>query len=202
MAIDAKLSAKAKDALEARLGKNTEIVEYNNKEEKIAAAEKCGQMNASALTDGEYATFYPVADYEKDPDSFQITEYTSPRTGNTSTNLYVLVKRFFKNGAKEVAIRHEMINVGGIVRRHYDLNGLDKDENGKIVGARRVLDPGKFNEALEGYKSPWNMLQYLGGKTIQAKRSDKKYFFQKFVQGQPVQDEYVEQYAMEYGFAK
>lgn len=203
MAVDLKAAEAARERLESRLNDNTSVVEFNNKEEMIKAVQDAGQMNASALTDGEHATFLPMADYQNDPEHTLIVTESKSRNGNVFTNVYALVKRFFKNGKDEVAVKQDFINVGGILRRHYDIAGLEKDANGKIQGATRVIDPGDFNKKLEACKSPWNMLtNMLAGKTIAAKRSDKKFFYQKFVQRQPIENEYVEQNAMVYDFVK
>lgn len=204
MAVNLEAAKAARERLEARMGDNTEIVEIENKEEYLKAVQEAGQMNASALTDGECATFLPMEEYQANPhETLIITESTSRTSGNKFTNVYALVKRFFKNGNNEVAVKEDFINVGGILRRHYDLNGQKPDENGKIKNATRVLDAGEFNKKLEACRCPWNMLtNMLAGKTIQAKRSDTKYFYQKFERRQPIQDEYVEQNAMVYGYAK
>lgn len=203
MAVNLKAAEAARERLESRLNDNTNVVEFGTKEEMIKAAQEAGQMNASALTDGECATFLPMEDYANDPEHTLIVTESTSRNNNKFTNVYALVKRFFKNGKDEVAVREDFINVGGILRRHYDVAGLEKDANGKIQGAVRVLDPGDFNKKLEACKSPWNMLtNMLAGNTIQAKRSDQKFFYQKFVKRQPVQDEYTEQVAMVYGFVK
>lgn len=203
MAVDLKAAEAARERLESRLNDSTNVVEFENKEEMIKAVQEAGQMNASALTDGECAAFLPMEDYANDPEHTLIVTESKSRNGNTFTNVYALVKRFFKNGKDEVAVKQDFINVGGILRRHYDIAGLEKDANGKIQGAARVIDPGDFNKKLEACKSPWNMLtNMLAGKTITAKRSDKKFFYQKFVNRQPIQDEYVEQAAMVYDFVK
>lgn len=203
MAVDLKAAEAARERLESRLNDNTNVVEFENKEEMIKAVQEAGQMNASALTDGECAAFLPMEDYANDPEHTLIVTESTSRNGNVFTNVYALVKRFFKNGKDEVAVKQDFINVGGILRRHYDIAGLEKDANGKVSGATRVLDPGDFNKKLEACKSPWNMLtNMLAGKTITAKRSDKKFFYQKFVNRQPIQDEYVEQAAMVYDFVK
>lgn len=193
----------ARERLESRLNDNTTVIEFENKDQFMKAVEEAGQMNATALTDGECATFLPMEDYQNDPEHTLIVTESTSRNGNRFTNVYALVKRFFKNGKDEVAVKQDFINVGGILRRHYDVAGREKDANGKILGATRVLDPGDFNKKLEACKSPWNMLtNMLAGNTIQAKRSDTKYFYQKFVARQPIQDEYVEQNAMVYGIVK
>lgn len=203
MAVDIKAAEAARERLEDRLNDNTNVIEFENKEQFMKAVQEAGQMNASALTDGECAAFLPMEDYANDPEHTLIVTESKSRNGNMFTNVYALVKRYFKNGKDEVAVKHDFINVGGILRRHFDLAGLEKDANGKIEGAVRVIDPGDFNKKLEACKSPWNMLtNMLAGKTITAKRSDKKFFYQKFVDRQPVQNEYVEQNAMVYDFVK
>jgi hypothetical protein len=203
MAVDLKAAEAAKERLVNRLGNNTEALEFDNNEDRIKAIQEAGQMNASALTDGERATFLPMKDYEDDPEHTLIVTESTSRNGNKFTNVYALVKRFFKNGNAEVAVKQDFINVGGIIRRHYEFPGKEPDANGKIEGAVRVLDQGEFNKKLEACKSPWNMLtNMLAGKTITAKRSDKKNYYQKFVNRQPIEGEYVEQYAMVYDFVK
>ena len=203
MAVDLKAAEAARERLESRLNDNTEIVEFENKEDMIKAVKEAGQMNATALTDGECATFLAMQDYEKDPEHTLIVTESKSRNGNVFTNVYALVKRFFKNGKDEVAVKQDFINVGGILRRHYDIAGKEKDANGKIEGAVRILDPGDFNKKLEACKSPWNMLtNMLAGKTITAKRSNNKFYYQRFVNRQPIENEYVEQNAMVYDFVK
>ena len=68
MAVDLKAAEAAREKLEARLNDNTNVVEFENKEEMIKAVQEAGQMNASALTDGECATFLPMEDYANDPE--------------------------------------------------------------------------------------------------------------------------------------
>lgn len=183
---------------------NTEIVAHSNPEEMASVVESIGQRNNTALGDGEVAEFFPMEDYKNDIQNKIIhTQTTSNTTGRTFDNLYAAVKRYFLVNGKKVGEHIAFINVGNMVRRHFDLGGKTPNAEGKIEGAVRVVTPGTFNEKLSSYKLPWAMLeQCLAGKKVVASRSNDKLFFQKFVGNQPVPNEYVEQNYMVYNYAK
>lgn len=185
---------------------NTEIVNHESPEEMANVVENIGQRNNTALSDGEVAEFFSMDEYKQDIQNKIIhTQTTSNTTGNTFDNLYAAVKRYFVVGGKKVGEHIAFINVGGMVRRHYDLTGLTPNAEGKIEGATRVVtgDANSFNQKLASYRLPWAMLeQALAGKKVTAKRSTDKLYFQKFVGRQPVPNEYVEQTYMVYNYAK
>jgi hypothetical protein len=193
----------AKDTLTASLNENTEVVEHKAGE-LADVVSSIGQRNTTALGDNEIAEFFTPEEYQKNIDDYIIhTQSTSPTTGRTFDRVYALCKRYFKVGNNKVGEHLAFIDVGGMVRYHFDLTGLEADAEGKIKGARRSVIPGDFNTKLESYKLPWAMLmQFLGGNKVKATRSSDKLFFQEFVNRQPVPDKYVEQNYMVYGFVK
>lgn len=202
MEINEKNLASAREILEAGLGVNTVVVEHQNVDEMKEAVTSIGARNTTALGDGEIAEFFDAKDYEANADKYLIHTQSTSSTGRTFDRLYALCNRYFLVGNKKVGEHLSFIDVGGMVRRNYDLTGLDKDAEGKVKGAVRVVTPGAFNTKLEAYKQPWNMLsQFLAGKKVRAKRSTDKLFFQEFVNRQPVPDKYVEQNYMVYDFA-
>lgn len=193
----------ARETLEASLNDNTEVVSHDAGELANVVA-SIGQRNNTALGDGEVAEFFTEEEYKNNIDKYIIhTQSTSPTTGRTFDRVYALVNRYFLVGTKKVGEHLAYIDIGGMVRRHYDLTGLTPDAEGKVKGARRVVIPGEFNTKLDSYKLPWAMLtQFLAGKKVKAARSNDKLFFQEFVNRQPVPDKYVEQQYMVYSFAK
>lgn len=205
MELNEKKIQEAREQLQASLGVNTEIVEHSTPEDLKLAVESIGQNNTTALGNGEYAEFFKPEEYEQNIDKYVIhTESTSRTTGRTFGRLYALANRYFLVGKKRVGEHFAFIDVGGMVRRHFDISGLTPDAEGRIKNARRVVTPGVFNEKLHSYRQPWNMLtEYLGGKTVTAKTSTDKLFFQEFTTDrQPVPDKYVERNYMVYDFAK
>ncbi len=202
MEINEKTLAAAKEIFEAGLGNNTSVVEHQNVEELKEAVASVGQRNTTALGDGEIAEFFDAKAYEENADKYLIHTQSTSSNGRTFDRVYALCNRYFLVGNKKVGEHLSFIDIGGMVRRHYDLTGLAPDAEGKIKGAVRVVTPGDFNNKLEAYKQPWSMLtQFLAGKKIRAKRSTDKLFFQEFVNRQPVPDKYVEQTYMVYNFA-
>lgn len=193
----------AKEFLASTLNDNTEIVEHDAKEIQDVVA-GIGQRNTTALGDGEVAEFFTADEYTKNIGKYIIhTRSTSPTTGRSFDRVYALVNRYFLVGSQKVGEHLAYVDIGGMVRRHYDVTGLTPDAEGKIKGARRVVTPGDFNTKLDSYKLPWAMLtQFLAGKKVKAARSTDKLFFQEFVNRQPVPDKYVEQQYMVYNFAK
>ena len=196
----------AKTAFEDRFlaNSNNRILEGKDAKEVANKASQVGQQNATALMDGEFAEFMTAKDYEEKANDYIInTATTSSTTGRDFERVYALVNRFFVVNGKRVGEHLDFIDVGGMVRRHYDTAGKQPDADGKIAGAVRVVTPGTFNEKLNSFHKPWIMLtQYLAGKVVGAKRSTDKKMFQKFVGGRPVTDEYVEQFYNIYDFAK
>lgn len=177
---------------------NVEIVELSPEKIKDVAAE-VGQRNNTALGNGEIAEFFSAEDYATKPDYIQIVETTSSN-GRVYANLYALVNRYYKSGQVKVGEHLAYINVGGIVRYHFDLQGQQPDAEGKVMNAVRVLNTDAFNVKLESFKLPWEMLtKGLAGKKITAKRSDDKLWHQRFTTArQPIRDCYVEQNYMLY----
>lgn len=196
---------KAKSLLENGLNDRTNIVDKSAEELKSMVA-TVGQMNNTAIADGEIVEFFNVEDYENNmKDYIQITE-TEPRNGNGAPfqNLYALVSRYRLLNGKKVAERVGFINVGGLVRRHFTAVGHDLAEKGGLIeGAVRVVTPGKFNEDLAAYQMPWSMLtQYLAGKKVKGTRGTAKHLYQRFVNRQPVENTYDYTTGMEYSFVK
>lgn len=195
----------AKSAFEDRFlaNSNNRIIEGKDAKEVASKASQVGQQNATALMDGEFAEFMSAKDYEEKANDYIINTATTSSTGRDFERVYALVNRFFVVNGKRVGEHLDFIDIGGMVRRHFDLGGKAPDENGKVTGAVRVVTPGTFNEKLNSFHKPWIMLtQYLSGKIVGAKRSTDKKWFQKFVGGRPVADEYVEQMYNIYDFAK
>jgi len=191
---------KATTALENSLGRDYQISDASADQIKDLAAE-VGQRNNTALMDGEVAEFLSKEEYESHPgEYYKVVENT--RNSNFS-RLYALVNRYRVVNGKKVGERRAFINVGGMVRNHFDIAGQSPDANGKIKNAVRTLIPGKFNEELNSYSLPWAMLtMYLAGKKVKATRSTDKKWFQRFESNQPVQDEYREQNYLVYDFTK
>ena len=181
---------------------NVEIVEISPEKIQSVAAE-VGQRNNTALGNGEIAEFFSAEDYATKPDYIQIVETTSSN-GRVYANLYALVNRYYKSGQVKVGEHLAYINVGGIVRYHFDLQGQTPDAEGKVMNAVRVLNTDNFNVKLESFKLPWEMLtKCLAGKKITAKRSDDKLWHQRFTAArQPIRDCYVEQNYMLYSELK
>lgn len=186
------------------LSPRAEIVEHKDAKEMQSVVSEIGQSNRTAIGNGEVVEFLSMDEYKNDITNKVIhTQTTSPTTGRTFDNLFVLVKRYFNVNGKKVGERLGFINVGNMVRRSFDLTGLTPDAEGKIKGARRVVIPGTFNEKLASFRIPWEMLsQCLAGKKVTGKLSTDKLWFQEFVNRQPVPDKYVEQQYMVYEFAK
>ena len=203
MEINDNVLAAAREILEAGLGANTVVVEHQNVDEMKKAVTSIGARNTTALGDGEIAEFFDAKDYEANADKYLIhTQSISNSTGRPFDRLYALCNRYFLVGNKKVGEHLSFIDVGGMVRHNYDLTGLTPDAEGKVKGAVRVVTPGDFNNKLEAYKQPWDMLtQFLASKKVRSKRSTDKLFFQEFVNRQPVPDKYVEQAYMVYNFA-
>lgn len=181
---------------------NVEIVNIDPAKITEIAAE-VGQRNNTALSNGEIAEFFAPEDYATKPDYIQIVETTS-ENGRVYPNLYALVKRYYKSGQQKVGEHLTYINVGGIVRYHFDLQGQTPDAEGKVENAVRVLNTDAFNLKLEGFKLPWEMLtKFLASKKITAKRSDDKLWHQRFTAARrPIRDCYVEQNYMLYSEVK
>ena len=157
--------------------------------------------NTTPLGEGEIVEFFSAEDYTSFQDYIQIVE-TTLSNGQVLTSLYALSKRYFLVNNRKVGEHLCFIDVGGMVRRHFDLTGLTPDAEGKVKGAVRVVTPGDFNTKLEAYKQPWSMLtRFLAGKRVRAKRSTDKLYFQAFSGRQPIPDKYVEQTYMIYSFA-
>ena len=193
----------AKAQLEASLNDNTEIVEHTDADEMKEIVSEIGQRNNTAIQQDEIVEFLSMDEYNKDIKNNIIHTRSTSSNGNTFDNLYALVLRYFVVGGKHVGERMGFINVGGMVRRHFDLGGLTPNAEGKVIGAQRVVTPGDFNTKLASYRMPWAMLEgFLAGKKVTAKRSSDKLFFQRFENRRPVADEYVEQQYLIYNFVK
>lgn len=205
MEITAEKLSQAREQAIAGFNPNAEIVTASGDDAKAVlqqAAESAGQMNTTAILDGETVEFFKKDEYLNDIENkVIITNTTSESTGRVFTNVYVLVNRYFKVGQKRVAEHFGFINVGGMVRRHYDLSEATKNEDGTYTGARRVVTPGTFNEKLAALRTPWAMLDELSGKKVVGKRGTTKRFYQEFSGRQPIRNKYVEQVGMEYSFA-
>ncbi len=205
MEINEKDLKKVQEAFDERLqnaNSNTQRVQFSNAEELKKIAENVGQRNTTALSDGETAEFFTMDEYEKNIDKYLIPTVTTSSTGRQYNRLYALVKRYFKVGSKKVGEHFDFIDIGGIVRYHYDLSEATKKEDGKWEGARRIINDDTFNKNLESQKLPWAMLSnVLAGKKISAKRSTNKLFHQRFEGGMPVRDEFVEQTYLIYNTA-
>lgn len=195
---------KAKSLLSNGLNDRTNIVDVTGDELKNLVS-TVGQMNNTAIADGEIVEFFTAEEYENNmKDYIQITE-TEPRNGGAPfQNLYALVSRYRLINGKKVAERVGFINVGGLVRRHFTAEGHDlAEKGGEITGAVRVITPTKFNEDLAAYQMPWSMLtQYLAGKKVKGTRSTTKHLYQRFVNRQPVENTYDYTTGMEYSFVK
>lgn len=156
--------------------------------------------STSSLGDGEIAEFFTAEHYISYPDYIQIVE-TIYGDGQVSTSLFALCERYFLVNNRKIGGHLSYIDVGGLVRRHFDLTGLSPDAEGKVKGAVRAIVPYDFNLKLASFEQPWSMLtNFLAGKKVRAKRSTDKLFFQAFVNRQPVPDKYVEQTYMIYSF--
>ncbi len=193
--------AEARKAAAARFEArdNAEIVEVTN-ENLTKIVSEVGQNNQTGLANGEHADFFSAEQYATNPALIMVVKTTSSRTGRTFTNLYAAANRYYKVKGKKVGEHIGFINIGGLVRYHYDLQGQTPNAEGKVMNAVRVLNEGAFNAELESYKQPWDMLtQMLADKTITAKRSTDKLFHQRFDgQGRAIPDTYAEQNYMIY----
>ncbi|MBR3527326.1 MAG: hypothetical protein IKN88_06070 [Bacteroidales bacterium] len=191
---------KAAKVLENSLGIDYEVIDATPMKVKDLAAE-IGQRNNTALMDGEVAEFFSKEEYESHPGEYYKV-VRNIRNDNFS-RLYALVNRYRLVNGKKIGERTSFINVGGMVRTHFDVGGQTPDANGKIIGARRSLILGDFNVRLNSYASPWEMLtQFLAGKKVKAARSTDKLWFQRFEGGKPVPNEYREQNYLIYDFVE
>lgn len=204
MKVSAENLEKAKSLLENGLNDRTNIVDKSAEELKGMVA-SVGQMNNTAIADGEIVEFFPAEEYENNmKDYIQITETESRNGGAPFQNLYALVTRYRLLNGKKIAERIGFINVGGLVRRHFVAEGHElADKGGLIEGAVRIVTPGKFNEDLAAHQMPWIMLtQYLAGKKVKGSRSATKHLYQRFVNRTPVDNTYDYTTGMEYSFVK
>lgn len=194
-------AAKAAAQLKARLNDRTELVSVDKT--TLEAVQSAGGMNTSAIAPGEVAEFLDAEIYKSHlGELVQITE-TEGNNGQTYQNLYAFATIYRKIGKDLIETGSRMVNVGGMLRRHFDMSSATKSENGKWVGATRVVTPGKFNEDMQAYGGPWNVLtNYLAGKKVESKRSETKRFYQRFQANRPVEGEFIEQPGIEYSFAK
>ena len=200
MQIDKKSIEAATARLEQSLGTNYEIADMSVEDLKKAVTE-VGQRNNTALNDGEVAEFLSEEDYANGIGT--TVKYVKNTSNDNFSRLYALVHRYFVVDGKRVGEHDAFINVGGMVRQHFDVSGITPDANGKMIGARRALIPGDFNIKLDSYKLPWAMLtKFLAGKKVKASRSTDKLWFQRFESNQPVRDEYREQQYLVYNFSK
>lgn len=120
---------------------------------------------------------------------------------NRGDKLFAIATRYFLVDGKRVGEHRSFIDIGGMVRTHFDVSGCNMDENGKIYGARRRIIPYSLNQELASFDSPWDMLtKFLAGKKVKATRSTDKLFFQRIQNQQPIPDEYREQRYLIYNF--
>lgn len=187
--------------LENSLGTNYTVDTETPAEAMKQAIAEVGQRNNTALNDGEVAEFLTEAEYENNIGKY--VKLVRNTANDNFSRLYALVNRYFIVDGKKVGEHQAFINVGGMVRTHFDMTGVTPDANGKMIGARRTLIPGDFNTKLDSYKLPWAMLtKFLAGKKVKASRSTDKLWFQRFESNQPVRDEYREQNYLVYNFSK
>lgn len=195
-------AAKAAAQLESRLNKKTTSV-LDATEVTLEKVQDVGGMNSSAIAAGEIAEFLPAEMYKDHlGELVQITE-TRSTNGQTYQNLYAFATIYRRINNKLNRVGDRMVNVGGLLRRHFDMSDAVKGEGDKMIGAQRIVTPGTFNEDMQSYGNPWNVLtNYLAGKKIEGDRTKEKHHYQKFVNRQPVADEYILQYGIEYSFTK
>lgn len=195
-------AAKAAAQLDARINKDTTRI-IDATETTLEKVQSAGGMNTSAIAPSEVAEFLDAETYKSHlGELVQITE-TEGRDGRIYQNLYAFATIYRKINGKLNKTGERMINVGGMLRRHFDMSSAKQDESGKWVGASRVVTPGKFNEDMQAYGNPWNILTgYLAGKKVEAKRSETKHFYQQFVSGRPVEGKFIEQNGLEYSFVR
>lgn len=202
---------KARVQLNSGLNNRTHIVEEEDQKKLKEMAAEVGQMNTTAIREGEIVEFYPQEVYNTEKDAYIITETDSATPGDSRRfyNLYALVHSYRLIGtgssAKKVGEQDRYVNVGNMVRRHYEVPADVKNpyEGKHPEITTRVLDDGKFNKDLAEYQLPWEMLiQFLAGKKVTAKRGAAKQCYAKFLNRARVPDEFVEQFPLVYEIAR
>jgi len=154
----------------------------------------------TGLSMDEFAEFFSSDSYQMRSDFIQIVEQST--SVGLIYHLYALVKAYWVTGNRKVGNFHTFIDIGALVRYHYDLHGNIPNDNGEVMNATRVLNGDKFNTDLASFKTPWEMLtRYLSGKTIIAKQSQEMLWHQKFnAQRQPLPNIYINQTHLVYSF--
>lgn len=188
--------AAQKETLKKRLnGTQSSIVDAASVNMELV--EGIGGSNATALGPGMFAEFYAADEYKNNmSDLVTVTKSTS--NGRDYYNLYALVEvgRIGSDTKKPA-----LINIGGLVRYHYDIPQGARMKGAKILDAIRELTPGEFNQQLADFQQPWKMLtEFLAGKTIKCSRDETPRYYPRFVNRKRAVDEYVLQKGLKYSF--
>lgn len=185
----------AKDKLHKQY-KSENFIPAKNKTAEVVlnAAKECGGMNNSALAPGEVAKFFDYETYVDNAVELLDVRTTKGSNDRTYKNLYAMVEVGRLVGGEIVGKSYRMINVGGLVRRHYDLkDGKFDEETGKYVGgtAENIISKGSLNTELAEINNPLVMLETaLNGVAIKCERTDSEFYYAHFEKGERIADKY------------